>query len=105
MRRPFREEHLVVVPKIFRYICQLGEDVPLCPVSRVPCPVSCRSNAVEFLHVKWKDLIEIVCAYKRPQKTLAAFICELEPVLKILLGKRSIICGDFNVNLLTDNDN
>ena len=63
------------------------------------------SNTAEFLHVRWKDSIEIVCAYKRPQKSLAAFICELEPILKILLGKRSIICGDFNVDLLTDNDN
>ena len=58
------------------------------------------SNVVEFLFCTLQELnTSIVCAYKRPHKSLGDFINEFDNILTQVNGKYFVV-GDFNVNLL-----
>lgn len=50
--------------------------------------------------------INKLCCYRTPKEnTLEPFLNKLEKLLDYLFDKKGVICGDFNIDVLTDSEN
>jgi hypothetical protein len=48
----------------------------------------------------------VICCYRSPRDSnLGTFMEKLEQILNHFFGKKCLICGDFNINLLSSDDN